>query len=289
MGDSTISNLSTSLSLTGAELLPIDQSGVTRNTTVQAIWNNTPWNAINNPTIASGNLTFSGTGQRITGDFSNATAANRMMFQSSTSNGNTFVGALPNGTGTASQTIAYGGSDPANAQRAVMSIGGGSEMSIISTYSGTPTSGTYLPMVFYTGGSERMRIDTTGNVTLGGTSAAPALKVIPVASQTNFVTITGSNGGNPTIGVSAGSLQVTPQIVGIGNFLSLAGIATTAGGYSTPGLTMGSAAIGIYWGSGAPSTAAPRGSLYLRTDNGANTSLYINRDGSTTWVAVTSA
>ena len=45
----------------------------------------------------SGNLTFTGAGNRITGDFSNATVANRVMFQSSTTNGNTVVGVLPMG------------------------------------------------------------------------------------------------------------------------------------------------------------------------------------------------
>ena len=46
----------------------------------------------------SGNLTFTGTGNRITGDFSNATLANRVMFQTSTTNGNSVIGSIPNGT-----------------------------------------------------------------------------------------------------------------------------------------------------------------------------------------------
>ena len=36
----------------------------------------------------SGNATFTGTGNRILGDFSNATIANRVAFQTSTTNGN---------------------------------------------------------------------------------------------------------------------------------------------------------------------------------------------------------
>ncbi len=51
-------------------------------------------------TITTGNLTFSSTAQRITGDFSNATVASRLAFQTSTTNGNTVVHALPNGTAT---------------------------------------------------------------------------------------------------------------------------------------------------------------------------------------------
>ena len=46
------------------------------------------------------NLVISGTGARITGDFSNATVVNRVMFQTSTVNGNTVLNLIPNGTGT---------------------------------------------------------------------------------------------------------------------------------------------------------------------------------------------
>jgi hypothetical protein len=44
----------------------------------------------------------------------------------------------------------------------------GTTSNIASTYTST---GSYLPMAFQTGGSERMRIDSSGNVIVGGTSA----------------------------------------------------------------------------------------------------------------------
>jgi hypothetical protein len=48
--------------------------------------------------VGAGDLRFSSTGQRVLGDMSNATIANRLAFQSSTVNGNTNVHIIPNGT-----------------------------------------------------------------------------------------------------------------------------------------------------------------------------------------------
>lgn len=55
-------------------------------------------------------------------------------------------------------------------------------------------------------------------------------------------------------------------------------------------IRLGMADIEILSGSGAPSMAAPKGSLYLRTDGSTtNDRAYINTDGSTTWTALTTA
>ena len=103
------------------------------------------------------NLTFTGTGNRITGDFSNATVANRVMFQSSTTNGATQVGAIPNGTSAVATFAARNSSDPTNSGVFAVSVSS-AEASLNSTINGT---GTYLPMTFYTGGSEKLRIQET--------------------------------------------------------------------------------------------------------------------------------
>jgi hypothetical protein len=135
-------------------------------------------------TITTGNLTFSSTAQRITGDFSNATAANRLLFQTSTTNGNSFVGAMPNGTGTFGAYIAYNGSDPVNSSSLLQGITS-TDARLVSTFAGT---GSYLPLTFYTGGSERVRIDTSGNVGIG--TASPGVKLdlgTDVTAQKLFV------------------------------------------------------------------------------------------------------
>jgi hypothetical protein len=120
------------------------------------------------------NLTFTGTGNRITGDFNNGTIANRLMFQGSVVNGGTVVTAIPNGTSASCQLVAANASDPTNAQIAQVLVSA-SEASFRSGAYGTGT-GTYLPMTFYTGGSERVRVNTLGNVGIGTTTPTAAFQ-----------------------------------------------------------------------------------------------------------------
>lgn len=95
----------------------------------------------------------------------------------------------------------------------------------------------------------------------------------PVVSQNGFVgDITGGS-----------SLSVT------GNVTADSGTAPVAGGASAF-LATSTAGFGIYFGSGAPTVSAAKGSLYLRTDGTTtNDRAYINTNGSTTWTALTTA
>lgn len=112
----------------------------------------------------AGNLTFSSTGQRILGDFSNSTVSNRVSFQTNTTNANTNVQAIPNGTAVNGGFFGFNNSDPTNAAFIGIATAGGTEARLSSAITGT---GTYLPLTMYTGGSERLRITTGGDVGIG--------------------------------------------------------------------------------------------------------------------------
>lgn len=67
-------------------------------------------------------------------------------------------------------------------------------------------------------------------------------------------------------------------------------LATPAAASSVAGLKLGAAEVGLYWGTGAPSFTAAKGSLFIRTDGSStSTRLYVNTDAGTTWTNVTTA
>lgn len=152
------------------------------------------WDVSSNTTVA-GDLTLSGSAKRILGDFSNATPTNRLTFQTSTINGNTSISIMPNGTSTTSTLDLYTAPVTGNDSRLTV-LATSTETSIRSSTNG---AGTYLPMTFHTGASERMRIDTSGTVTLGtalpiasgGTGATTAATAFSNIKQAASDTATG--------------------------------------------------------------------------------------------------
>lgn len=111
-----------------------------------------------------------------------------------------------------------------------------------------------------------------------------------VGTVANFIDVT-----NLTISGCALTAPGSLCIDGSGNYTTgsvaqiLKNTAPPSGGTVFQGYLMSSTpGFGIYPGSGAPSLSAAKGSLYLRSDGGLGTSLYVNTSGSTTWTPIPS-
>lgn len=99
-------------------------------------------------------------------------------------------------------------------------------------------------------------------------------------------TTTGS-GQRDLVSLEVGGAQ-RARIGSNGNLYSSMQTAIPAGGAANTGLFVSSTAgFGVYYGSGAPTVSAAKGSLYLRSDgSGTNDRAYLNTDGGTTWTAL---
>lgn len=153
-------------------------------TVTTALGNKAP---IDSPSF-TGNISVTGTGNRITGDFSNATFSNRVAFQTSAVNTNTNFTVIPNGTATSALFDAYNSSSMVDCGIGRININA-TDLRILSTITG---SGTYLPMTFHTGGSERLRISTTGTVSVAGAMSFTSDRIVLGISNSS---ITSSNSG----------------------------------------------------------------------------------------------
>jgi hypothetical protein len=121
---------------------------------------------------ASGDMTYSATGQRIKGDMSNATASNRLALQNSTANAGTTVSVIPNGSGaTAGVNLE---TDSTMMNSVVFNIvATATDCRLNAT---KRAGGALLPMTFYTNGSESARIDTSGNLLIQKAGAGLRIK-----------------------------------------------------------------------------------------------------------------
>lgn len=131
----------------------------------------------------SGNLSFTGTGNRITGDFSNATVNNRAGFQSSTGSF-TSVNVLGPGASQSASIDLILGNDATNTSRFHL-LSSTVDARLSAEIYGT---GTHVPMTFYTGGSERVRININGLIGVGTASATSMLQTAGSSSVSAFKT-----------------------------------------------------------------------------------------------------
>jgi len=135
----------------------------------------------------TGDLTLSGNGRRIKGDFSNANVADRLAFQTNVANGDTILAIIPNGTSAASRYDVYNGSDIANAGQFRFQATSGS-MRIAAEKTGT---GAYQPIEFLTSSLARLTIGVDGKI-----SALPNGGTGPFLIGTSIAIGQGDNGSN---------------------------------------------------------------------------------------------
>lgn len=193
---------------------------------------------INNKTLGTtsvaGNMSFTGTGRRILGDFTNAVHALRTMFQTSTANSNTIVGVLPSGTAQTAQFNLYNNSDPNNASVAVM-LTLSDSVSFRSTQTGT---GQHLPMTWWVNNTEAMSLGVN-NVLLVGKNRTDQYGPSLVLNESGHATsrrATVDFGTGWALGQD-GSGNGTKDFFLYSKALALAPIVVTTAGHVTPGAT----------------------------------------------------
>jgi hypothetical protein len=130
----------------------------------------------------------------------------------------------------------------------------------------------------------------SGAVTYSGSAIGPRWNV----SLGGLIALGGADPDTYFPGNAVGTydfLADTHAIKGAGNALILSRTAIPTGGMAGAGYRFSTTTnFGIFFGSGAPTLSAAKGSLYLRSDGtGTGDRAYINTNGRTTWTALTTA
>jgi hypothetical protein len=183
----------------------------------------------------------------------------------------------------------------------------------------TASNSNSLLMDFLVGGSSRFSLSKGGAVVTGTVEASTAAVNVSALTVSNY-SLTAANTasmvdlagtwnttGTPTLikanvtdtASDAASLLMDLQTGGTsrlkvaknGAITATSGTAIPAGGTAGAGVMVSSTAnFGVFFGSGAPTLSAAKGSLYLRSDGTTtNDRAYINTDSGTTWTALTTA
>ena len=178
------------------------------------------------------------------GDFTNATVASRNSFQTSTTNGSTGIYALPNGTSTAASWQATNAADPTNASKILIATNGSTDVQLVSGING---SGTYLPLSFYTNGTQQMQLSTAGILTgtagnlmlVQGTAQAStsgtSITFTSIPSWVKRITVmfsgvSTSGTSNPLLQLGAGSITSSGYLCSTGGYQST--VSGSAGNYT---------------------------------------------------------
>ncbi len=189
-------------------------------------------------------------------------------------------------------TTEMGVSDPSGNIQAT--IGGTANIAVISTQ-GIDVIGNVTASANLNG----IGVSATGNVT-GGNIRSNGL--ISSAGNINGGNIAGTGNVSATGNITGGNLTTGAQMVALGNVsggnvttggrvTAFSATAIPAGGTAGAGYVFSTTAnFGVFFGSGAPTLAAAKGSLYLRSDGSTtNDRMYVNTNGTTGWAAVITA
>lgn len=116
----------------------------------------------------------------IGGDFSNAIHDARVLLRTTTANGPTIVGAIPNGTGTVAQFNAYADDNPQDTSLAALGVVRADSVRLSSAQIGT---GSFLPLKFYTGSANTMTLGINGNVSVGEQRPVAGYRYLDVVNE----------------------------------------------------------------------------------------------------------
>ena len=179
-------------------------------------------------------------------------------------------------------------------------VGGTANIAVFST-SGINVIGG----VTATGGLIGGNVNTSGFVTATGNVTGGNIRSTGLISAAGNIlggNIAVTGNVSLTANVIAGNLTSSAQMVALGNVTggnvttsglvrAFSATALPAGGTTGAGYAFSSVAnFGVFFGSGAPTLSAAKGSLYLRSDGSTtNDRMYVNTDSGTTWTAVITA
>jgi len=171
----------------------------------------------------SGNFNFSGNALKITGDFSNATRANRLSLQTSTVNGNTRVPILPNGTSRLAGIDCHDGADADNSSfLQVHSDGTNNHAGLNSAKVGT---GITKDLVFQVDSVTKAKINASDgkfnvlSLTASRNVTTDASGNLQTLAEANYPSLSGTTTATETSGIAvyeftgAGSL-ILPTAIG---------------------------------------------------------------------------
>ncbi|WP_017516576.1 tail fiber domain-containing protein [Pseudomonas nitroreducens] len=166
--------------------------------------------------VLPGSLNFNGNGRRVTGDMAAGAGsfANRLFFQSTVGTQTRISVMPPAGNNSSGVQLWNNAADLENAARFDFGIDN-TQAFLSSAITGT---GTYLPLAIYTGGAERMRVATNGDVWIGANTSDP------INAGTKGVSW---QSGPGLLQVRSGSASVAAI-----NFGAPAGVANLAGFFS---------------------------------------------------------